>query len=102
MERLQITTISWTKKTTETFRTKKNSLNQKQKKSGLRQNVLKPDFFIQAISKSSVKKFYLNTTRQNFFFPARSTISPSESKSFEVTVYFTSEITFPLTAAPFC
>lgn len=43
MERRQITTISWTKKNYRKFPYKKNY--KKQKKSGLRQNVLKPDFF---------------------------------------------------------
>ncbi len=55
MEQRQITTISWTKKNYRKFPHKNNYI--KQKKSGLRQNVLKPDFFIQAVSKSSVKKF---------------------------------------------
>ncbi len=51
---------------------------------------------------SSVGCFYLNKTLQNFFFPARKTSSPSASKSFEVTVYFTSVIRFEFTEAPFC
>ena len=66
MERLQITTISWTKKPTESF-LKKSALNQKQKKSGLRQNVLKPDFFYSRYFKNFCQKILFKYNAAELF-----------------------------------
>lgn len=65
MERHQITTISWTKKPTESFRTKKTTKNKK--KSGLRQNVLKPDFFYSRYFKKFCQKILFKYNAAELF-----------------------------------